>query len=223
MESDDASAVPGGLAVPEGSGVPEGEERQPALRGFVSVERYELPKQQPLSSTGPERAPAPPSPGFDEGAPALSLAVRTPSGEVVLRATAGAAQPEGRQVLDEHFVVNADAHHEQRWLDCADVLFGSRARAVGEATGWLRAISAGRAACRMAAVPLVKGGWAVLDTTQQQVTVLPVTTPRGQWLWPSCVLGWLTAGGSLQELMSAKPAYYGPDSPSAHLLAEQGG
>ncbi|MYS19194.1 hypothetical protein GA0115240_10614 [Streptomyces sp. DvalAA-14] len=175
------------------------DEQQPAVRCFVSVERYEVPRTRP--SPGRE---------FDGRAPALSLAVHTPSGDVVLRATEGAARPEGRQVLDEHFVVNADAHHEQRWLDCADLLLGSRARPVGDAIGWLRAISAGRAACRMAAVPLAKGGWAVLDTARQQVTLLPVTTPRGQWLWPSCLLGWLTAGGSLHELMSAKPAYHSP-------------
>jgi hypothetical protein len=184
------------------SAAPTGDGPLATERGFVSVERYEVARSQTVA------------PDLDVRAPALSLAVSTSSGDVVLRATAGAAQPGGRQVLDEHFVVNADAHHEQRWLDCADVLYGSRARSAGEAVGWLHAVAAGRDTCRMAAVPLVKGGWAVLDTTRQQVTLLPVKTPRGQWLWPSCLLGWLTAGGTLQELVAARPAYYSPAEPS---------
>ncbi|WNI14732.1 hypothetical protein [Actinacidiphila sp. ITFR-21] len=177
-----------------------------AARGFVSVERYELPPSRTA------RTPLPPDDAF-AAAPALSVAVRTPSGGVLLRATAGAARPGGPRVLDEHFVVDADVHREQRWLDCADVLCGSRTRGAGDAAGWLRRIAAGRSGCRMAAVPLAKGGWAVLDTARQQVTVLPVDTPRGQWLWPSCLLGWLTAGGSLQELASVRPAYHSPAGP----------
>ncbi|WP_329130155.1 hypothetical protein OG552_06080 [Streptomyces sp. NBC_01476] len=155
----------------------------------------------------------PPEP--DRRVAALSLAVPTPAGEILLRASVGAAHPGGPQVLDEHFVVNADARHEPGWLDCADLLYGSRPRGVSDAVHWLHSITAGRGACRMAAVPLVKGGWAVLDTVSRQVTLVPVTMPHGQWLWPSCLLGWLTAGGDLQDLTAARPAYHSP--------AEQGG
>jgi hypothetical protein len=191
MSCDSASGTP--VTEPDG-------DSPSAVRCFVSVERYEGP-------AATRTTPAAGEPAFDARAPALSLAVGTPSGQVLLRATVGAARPGGRQVLDEHFVVNADAHHDTAWLDCADVLYGSRPRPVGDAIRWLRAIVSGRSACRMAAVPLAKDGWAVLDTARQEVTLLPVATPGGQWLWPSCLLGWLTAGGTLQELASVRPTY----------------
>lgn len=181
------------------------------MNRFVSVEWYDVPG--PQSASPPQTPPRSPSqslpqslpPADPDGAPdpALSLAIHTPASHVVLRATAGAAQPGGRQVLDEHFVVNADTHREQRWLDCADVLYGSHPRSAGDATRWLLAIAAEHDACRIAAVPLVKGGWAVLDTEHKDIALLPVTPLRGEWLLPSCLLGWLTAGGSLSELAAA--------------------
>jgi hypothetical protein len=168
---------------------------------FVSVEWYDVATARQGS------APEPPTTGgAGPGAtdPGLSLTVRTSASHVVLRASAGASQPDGHQVLDEHFVVNADTHREQRWLDCADVLYGSRPRSAGDATRWLLAITAEHETCRIAAVPLVKGGWAVLDTEHKDIALLPVTIPRGQWLLPSCLLGWVTAGGTLGELASAQ-------------------
>ncbi|WP_405579266.1 hypothetical protein [Streptomyces sp. NBC_01190] len=173
-------------------------------RGFVSVERYEVTRARKHPPGG--------GCGLDGRVPALSLAVGTTAGQVVLRATPGAAEPGGRQVLDEHFVVDADAHDsgarlDRAWLDCADVLYGSRPRSPGDAIRWLTGIAAGRDTCRMAAVPLTKNGWAALDTARQEVTLLPVDTPHGHWLWPSCLLGWLTAGGKLQDLVAVRPAY----------------
>jgi hypothetical protein len=171
---------------------------------FVSVERvewYDIPGPQPAWAP---QSPSRTDPDGVSSDPALSLAIRTPASHVVLRASAGAAQPGGRQVLDEHFVVNADTHREQRWLDCADVLYGSRPRSAADATRWLLAIAAEHDVCRIAAVPLVKGGWATLDTERKDIALLPVTTSRGQWLLPSCLLGWLTSGGTLGELSSAQ-------------------
>ncbi|MET9221834.1 hypothetical protein ABZX65_24135 [Streptomyces sp. NPDC003300] len=141
----------------------------------------------------------------DRPAPALSLAVRTPGRQAVLSAAPGAALPGEHRVLDEHFVVDADTHEAPKWRQLADVLYGSRSRSAGDASRWLLAVTAAHDTCRIAAVPLVRdGGWAVLDTTDRQITFVPVTTSLRPWLLPSCLLGWLTAGGTLQELAAAR-------------------
>jgi hypothetical protein len=169
----------------------------PTGRCFVSVELSDMPGDFALW---------PRSRQYAVGRPALelSLAVRTPGRQAVLSASPGAAQPGERRVLDEHFVVDADAHEAPRWRRLADVLYGSRPRSAGEAGRWLPAVTAGQDACRIAAVPLARGGWAVLDTAEGQVTVVPVTTAYLPWLLPSCLLGWLTAGGTLRELADAR-------------------
>jgi hypothetical protein len=172
--------------------------RPPKGRCLVSVELDTVKRDFALPPEGGSGAAA------GHSALALSLAVSTPHREVVLSATPGAAQPGEHRVLDEHFVVDADIHEAQRWRQLADVLYGSRARSAAEASRWLLAVTSAHDTCRIAAVPLVRGGWAVLDTAERQVTVVPVTTAHRPWLLPSCLLGWLTSGGTLQELAEAR-------------------
>ena len=183
------------MAVDGGSGAEAVIAEPPAVRCFVSVELLDA-----APSLADTAAPS------GEPAVALSLAVRAPHREAVLRASAGASQPGGPEVLDEHFVVNADGSHPPRWLDCADVLYSSRVRSTEAASRWLFGIAAARNECRIAAAPLARGGWAVLDPTGKQVALIPVAAPGREWLLPSCLLGWLTAGGTLDELTSAQLA-----------------
>lgn len=172
---------------------------EPATAGyFVSVEQRDARSPCPPAAPSTDGAPA--------AGPALALDVRTASAHTVLRASPGSAQPGEPAVLDEHFVVNADTRTAPRWRECADVLYGSRARSSGEATRWLLAVASPHRTCRIAAVPLVRGGWAVLDTGRQEVVALPLpgTASGRPWLLPSCLLGWLTAGGTLPELLTAR-------------------
>jgi hypothetical protein len=152
-----------------------------------------------LAGTGEAEQHAVPDP-----ATVLELSVDLARARTALRATAGPAEPGGRTVLDEHFVVGADGGHEARWLDLADVLYASRPRTQEAAVAWLRTVAARHGSCRIAVAPLHGGGSAVLDPEKGHVAVLPVAAPGRQWLLASCLLGWLTAGGTLQELSGAR-------------------
>lgn len=170
------------------------------MRRFVTVERHEI-----TSSPG-DCAP----PGDLRPVPTLSLTVGLPSGGCVLVARAGLADPregyprvghprEGR-VLDEHFAVDADVCRERPWLDCADVLYASRPRSAARAERWLTSTVSVHRGCRLAAVPLLHGGWAALVSGDRRVAVLSAGVRGEPSLLPSCLHGWLVSGGSPPEL-----------------------
>ncbi|MFJ6211873.1 hypothetical protein ACIQGZ_00800 [Streptomyces sp. NPDC092296] len=107
-------------------------------------------------------------------------------------------------VRDEHLAVDLDRCRERRWLDCADVLQGSRPCPAADAACRLAEITAAHPGCGLAAVPLVGGGWAAVGGADRRVVTLPCRTPPQWSLLPSCLHGWLVAGGSLRELVSAR-------------------
>ncbi|MEU4892058.1 hypothetical protein AB0B12_23245 [Streptomyces sp. NPDC044780] len=150
---------------------------------FVTVEWRE--------ETPPEPPPA----------PSLCLGTGRATGGGVLLARPGRAAAPRAAVLDEHLTVDADARPGTRWLDCADVLRGSRPRPAAEAVRWLADVRSSRPGCRLAAVPLAEGGWAAAAGTEPGVVVLPCGIPAEQWLFVSCLHAWLVAGLPLSGLL----------------------
>ncbi|WP_411143339.1 hypothetical protein [Streptomyces sp. x-80] len=109
--------------------------------------------------------------------------------------------------IDEHFAVDAESGAADRWLDCADVLHGHRPRPERAALRWAENVLTRRTGCRLAALPLPDGGWAVAERTGSRL-LLPTTAP-GRPLTPmecslvaSCLHGLLVAGDVEEALLS---------------------
>ncbi|WP_167502478.1 hypothetical protein [Streptomyces malaysiensis] len=148
-----------------------------------------------------EKAPPEPVPS-----PSLCLWTgRVAGGGVLLARTGLAGIRRAPVVLDEHLTVDADACADARGLDCADVLRGSRPRPAAEAVRWLAEIGPAGPGCRLAAVPLIGGGWVARGGTDPGVVALPCRVPPEQWLFVSCLHAWLVAGLPLSGMLEAHP------------------
>ncbi|WP_394428855.1 hypothetical protein [Streptomyces sp. SGAir0957] len=98
---------------------------------------------------------------------------------------------------DEHFAVDSDVCADPQWVECADVLHGRYPRPPAEAVGRLTDMVAAHPSCRVAAVPLVGGGWAVSDGTN---VLSARQVAANQPLVASCLHGWLAAGRTLRDI-----------------------
>lgn len=138
---------------------------------------------------------------------------RAPGGRLLVART-GTAGHCWTSVLDEHLAVDADVCRDPNRLECADVLHGSP-RPAREAARWLADVWSSKPGCRLAAVPLTEGGWAVRGGTDPDVVTVPCRVPPEQWLFVSCLHAWLVAGLPLSEISAAHPQVrLGPTSPS---------
>ncbi len=138
---------------------------------------------------------------------------------------AGRSAPVPATVLDEHLAVDADRCACDRWLACADVLYGSRPRSPAEAVRDLATVLARHRGCRVMAVPLAAdgghgcpGGWmaAVPGGAPLLLRCAPDVPPDP--LVVSCLHGWLTTGRELSELsrISRPPARADHPEPQGH-------
>lgn len=87
-------------------------------------------------------------------------------------------------ILDEHLAVDADRCEDGRWLQTADVLYGSELRSRERAARWLQDILTRFAACAVAATPLPGGLWAARCRKSGRVlyVVAPPEAPVGSYL-----------------------------------------
>ncbi|MYU50587.1 MULTISPECIES: hypothetical protein [Streptomyces] len=161
--------------------------------------------------------------GIPRSVPALTLfaATRT-GGYTAVARVAGAAGGSGVRPdvtgppdsarppddLDEHFAVDAESGAADRWLDCADVLHGHRPRPERAALRWVENVLTRRTGCRLAALPLPDGGWAVAERTGSR-RLPPSASASGRPLTPmecslvaSCLHGLLVAGDAGEALLS---------------------
>lgn len=160
---------------------------------FVSVRlRAALP-----DTRGPQR----------DAVPGLLLRIRSAEGDYNVLARGGPAVsgvPPGTDGpvtgTDEHFAVDADMCTEVRWPACADVLHSRHPRPFADATLLLGDITATHPGCRLAAVPLTRGGWAVTEGTSRTVVPLAHRVPPEQSLLASCLHAWLVAGHTLRDI-----------------------
>lgn len=119
-------------------------------------------------------------------------------------ATAGCVETAEASAPDAHFAADADACRERDWLSCADVLYASRIRPSAEAVYWLRGVTAAFPGCRLAAAPLVEGGWAVLDSASRRAVVVALDVPGDQPLLASCLYTWLVTGHDVRVLQNLR-------------------
>lgn len=164
------------------------------MRRLVSVSPHHLsPDADGRGNRCDPRTPAAPDHGTPEACGGLALRVRAGGREHGLRARVG---PQ-RGCADEHFAVDADLCREPRWLACADVLHGRRPRSGAAAERWLARVLRSHPACRVAAVALLDGGWAVSDRAD---LLLVAHVPAERDLLASCLHGWLTSGHALRDI-----------------------
>jgi hypothetical protein len=104
--------------------------------------------------------------------------------------------PPGAPVLDEHVAGDADACPEP----FADVLYGRRPRPAVEAARRVDELLALHPGCRVVAVPVVAGGWAVGHLRVRARLTPPGPCGVSTALFASCLHAWLVAGRSLDEL-----------------------
>lgn len=112
-----------------------------------------------------------------------------------------------RSVREEHFAVDLDAGWGPRWLDSADVLYGSLPRCAAEARRQFERLARAHPGCRLLALPLIEGGWAMAQGRVWHRLGYSGSAARHggpgraeQSLVPSCVHGWLTAGHALHTV-----------------------
>ncbi|MGC0328397.1 hypothetical protein RKD23_001387 [Streptomyces sp. SAI-170] len=133
-------------------------------------------------------------PGMD-----LVLLLRSSGRDYGLLARVGGDGPG----TDEHLAVDAEACAEPWWSACADVLYGRHPRPLAVAARWLSALMAAHPGCRVGAVPLADGGWAVTDRSG---LLLLRGVPADRPLLVSCLHGWLTAGRRLRDIEDVRVA-----------------
>ncbi|MCD7442612.1 hypothetical protein K4B79_30885 [Streptomyces lincolnensis] len=157
--------------------------------------RVTLRRLTDTASALPSPAPLPHPP-----APSLVLRVTSAGSAYDLTARVGPAADLGAPVTDEHVVADADACRERPWLTCSDVLYAGCARSPAAAVSWLEGVTAAHPGCRLAAVPLVGGGWAVLDGPGRRALFLGRRVPADRPLLASCLHAWLVAGREVRDL-----------------------
>ncbi|MER6914449.1 hypothetical protein ABT354_22490 [Streptomyces sp. NPDC000594] len=141
--------------------------------------------------------------------PPLPLPVPNPV-PVPVRPGVPLVAPPVAALLDEHLAVDADRCPDGWARQCADVVRTVRPRPPGEAFGVLTALWAGHPGRGLAAVPLLGGGWAVLATGTGRFTVgRGLREDPVRSLLPSCLYGWLVAGGAPPAPRPAAPARSG--------------
>ncbi|MER5211701.1 hypothetical protein ABT063_14225 [Streptomyces sp. NPDC002838] len=160
---------------------------------FVSVRLWAALPDTP----GPQR----------DAVPSLLLRIRSAEGDYDVLARGGPAVPGAPPstdgpgaCTDEHFAVDTDMCTEVRWPACADVLHARHPRRFADATRLLGDITATHPGCRLAAVPLTRGGWAVTERTSRTVVPLAHRVPPEQPLLASCLHAWLVAGHTLRNI-----------------------
>lgn len=163
-----------------------------------------------------------PRPLTGSGAPTLRMVLAAPEGAYVVEARCEGTGGEHAETppragrlpsLHDHFAVDVDLCAEERWLCCADLLHGSVPRPREHAMRWVADVLAARIGCRLAALPLDDGGWAVAERRGSREPVRRCLAPAPSWcggpptaaehaLLPSCLYGWAAAGRPLRRLAS---------------------